>query len=159
MLTPAPPVVLPAGLLPVGPITPRIEVAPPPGVGPGERPAEPRPGVKFPPDYLAGLFRAALAAPASDVHLHGGSRPWARVAGEVQPLDYGRALSGDQLQAAMFDLLPPGPRARWVAEGLAEFCFTFEDRARIRCAVFLGARGVCASCRLLPLRPPALADL
>ena len=77
----------------------------------------------------------------------------------MQPLDYGRPLSADQVQAALFDLLPPEPRARWIADGTAEFCFTFEDRVRVRCAVFPAARGVAASCRLLPLRPPALAEL
>jgi twitching motility protein PilT len=152
------PVALPAGLAPLGPVAPPVEVLPPPGAVP-TRATEPRPVVEYPPDYLPGLFRAAQAALASDVHLEGGSRPWARVNGEVQPLDYGRALSADQLQAALFDLLPPGPRARWIAEGAAEFCFTSEDRARVRCAVFAGARGVTASCRLLPLRPPTLADL
>ncbi len=154
MFTPAAAAVaLPAGLAPVGSVAPPVAVLPP------ARAAEVRPVVEFPPDYLPGLFRAALAAPASDVHLEGGVRPWARVNGEVLPLDYGRALSADQLQAALFDLLPSEPRGRWTADGTAEFCFTFEDRARIRCAVFAGARGVAASCRLLPLRPPALADL
>jgi len=154
------PVAVPAGLLPVGQVAPPLEVIPPPGVplAPA-RPSEPRPLGDFPPDYLPGLFRAALAAPASDVHLEGGSRPWARVNGEVYPLDYGRALSADQVQAALFDLLPPEPRTRWIADGIVEFCFTFEDRARIRCTVFPGARGMCASCRLLPLRPPSLSDL
>jgi twitching motility protein PilT len=155
----APPAAFPAGLAPLGPVAPPVEVLPPPGGAGAARAAEARPVVEYPPDYLPGLFRAAQAAHASDVHLEGGSRPWARVNGEVQPLDYGRPLSADQLQAALFDLLPPGPRGRWIAEGAAEFCFTAEDRARVRCTIFAGARGVAASCRLLPPRPPALADL
>jgi twitching motility protein PilT len=153
------PVALPAGLAPLGPAAPPVEVLAPPGGAGTARATEARPVVDYSPDYLPGLFRAAQAAFASDVHLEGGSRPWARVNGEVQPLDYGRPLSADQLQAALFDLLPPGPRGRWIAEGAAEFCFTAEDRARVRCAVFTGARGVTASCRLLPPRPPELADL
>ncbi|HEX5273464.1 MAG TPA: ATPase, T2SS/T4P/T4SS family [Gemmataceae bacterium] len=153
------PVALPVGVTPVASVAPPVAVLPPPGSLGTARPTEARPVVEYPPDYLPGLLRVALAASASDVHLEGGSRPWARVGGEVQPLDYGRPLSADQLQAALFDLLPPEPRARWIADGSAEFCFTFEDRARVRCAVFAGARGVVASCRLLPLRAPALADL
>jgi len=154
---PPPSVALPADLAPAGAAAPPLEVTPPPVAAPPA--ASPRPVVEFPRDYLPGLFRAALAAPASDVHLEAGSRPWARVAGEVQPLDYGRVLTADQLQAALFDLLPPQPRARWIADGTAEFCFTFEDRARIRCTFFPGARGVSASCRLLPLRAPTLDEI
>jgi twitching motility protein PilT len=150
---------MPVGLVPVGLVAPPVAVLPPPGLLAMARPTEARAAVEYPLDYLTGLFRAALAVPASDVHLEGGSRPWARVNGEVQLLDFGRVLSADQLQAALFDLLPPDPRARWIANGTVEFCFSFEDRARVRCAVFAGARGVAASCRLLPLRPPALADL
>src|SRR5262249_5030068 len=87
---PAAPGAVPAGLARGVPVAPPLEVLPPPGVavGPGRAP-EARPVVEFPPDYLPGLLRAALAAPASDVHLEAGSRPWARVGGEVQPLDYG----------------------------------------------------------------------
>jgi twitching motility protein PilT len=151
------PVAVPADLAPVASAAPPLAVTPPPAASP--RPAGPRPVVEFPPDYLPGLFRAALAAPASDVHLEAGLRPWARVNGEVQPLDYGRALGADQLQAALFDLMPSDARARWIADGTAVFCFTFEERHRVRCSVFPGARGLCASCRLLPARPPALADI
>ncbi len=68
-------------------------------------------------------------------------------------------LSADQLQAALFELLPRAAQAHWIADGTAEFCFTFEDRARIRCTLFPGARGLCASCRLLPLQPPTLEEI
>ncbi len=157
--SPSAAVALPAGVVPLASVAPPVSVAPPSGALGTAHPTQARPVVEYPADYLPGLLRAALAAPASDIHLEGGSRPWARVRGEVQPLDYGRALTADQLQAALFDLLPPESRARWIADGSAEFCFTFENRARVRCAVFAGAHGVVASCRLLPLRPPALADL
>src|SRR5262249_52661573 len=111
---PAAPVALPAGLAPPGAAAPpgrggappggaapapraggapRVGGAPPRGGARSVRPTEARPVVESPPDSLPGLFRAALAVPASDVHLEGGSRPWARVAGEVQPLDFGRPLS------------------------------------------------------------------
>jgi twitching motility protein PilT len=153
------PVALPVGVVPLASVAPPVAVLPPPGAPPAARATEARPVVEYPPDYIPGLIRAALAAPATDVHLEGGAKPWARVRGEVQQLDYGLRLSADQLQAALFDVLPPEPRARWIAEGNAEFCFTFEDRARVRCAIFPGARGVAASCRLLPLRPSALSDL
>ena len=154
---PPPPVALPADLAPAGAAAPPLAVVPPPVTA--APPPDPRPVVEFPPDYLPGLFRAALAAPASDVHLEAGSRPWARVGGEVKPLDFGRPLSADQLQAALFDLLPPTARVRWIADGTAEFCCTFEDRARIRCTLFPGARGTCAACRLLPLSPPTLDEI
>ena len=55
--------------------------------------------------------------------------------------------------------MPTAIRPRWIAEATAEFCLTFEDRARIRCSIFNGLHGTCASFRLLPLNPSALADL
>jgi twitching motility protein PilT len=119
----------------------------------------PPPPIEFPPDYLPGLFRAALAVPASDVYLQAGTRPWARVQGELHPLDYGKTLSPDQLQAALFDLIPQECRSQWLESRAVEFCLTFENRARVRCALFADTRGVCASCRLLPLTPPALDQL
>ena len=115
------------------------------------RPARRRPApvVEFPPDYLPGLFRAALAAPASDVHLEAGRGPWGRVNGEVQPLDYGRALTADQLQAALFDLLPPEPRAAGWPMARPSSASPSRSAPRVRCAVFPGAPRRVRSCRLL----------
>src|SRR5262249_17260039 len=128
------PVAVPADLSPASAVSPPLEVLPPPdlAVAPA-RSVGPRSVVEFPSDFLPGLFRAALAPLASDVYLEGGSLPWVRVAGEVQPLEYGRPLSPDQVQAALFEFMPPELRHRWIADGTAEFCLTFEDRARIRC--------------------------
>jgi Tfp pilus assembly pilus retraction ATPase PilT len=143
------------GLAPVVPAAPPLEVPPLVVLPDPTR----RPAVEFPRDYLPGLFRAALAVPASDVYLQAGSRPWARVQGEVHRLDYGNALSPDQLQAALFDLIPLERRGQWLEGGAVEFALTFEDRARVRCALLADTRGVGASCRLLPLAPPSLSEL
>ena len=91
-------VAVPVDLAPASTVSPPLEVQPPPDLAAVVGHAfKPRPVVEFPLDYLPGLFRAALAALASDVYLEGGSRPWARVAGEVQPLEFGRPLSPEQI--------------------------------------------------------------
>ncbi len=89
LTSPPSPVAVPVDLAPAGAAAPPLAVHPPPP--PAATPDGPRPIIEFPRDYLPGLFRAALAAPASDVQLEAGSRPWARIGGEVRPLDYGRA--------------------------------------------------------------------
>ncbi len=161
---PGPPAVAAAAdLSPVVPAAPPLEVAPPRDVpGPYASSAAPPSSVRhvdFAVDYMSGLFAAALAASASDVYLQAGTRPWGRVRGDLQPLDYGALLAPDQLRAVLFDLTPADLRGRWIDGGSVDFCLAFEDRARVRCTLFGDVRGVSASCRFLPAQPPSLSEL
>jgi twitching motility protein PilT len=149
------------GLAPVAPAAPPVAVeGPAPSVLPPTAPAVfARPVVTYPADYLPGLFRAALVAPASDIYLQPGVKPWARVNGEVRPLDYGAVLTPEQLDGALFDLVPSPLRHRWLETGALTFGHTFEDRARLRCVLATDGTGTSATVRLLPLVPPTLEQL
>ena len=150
------------GLAPVAPAAPPVAVeapfasAPPPQTAPA---VFARPVVTYPAEYLPGLFRAALAAPASDIYLQPGAKPWARVNAEVRALDYGPVLTPEQLDGALYDLVPSAVRHRWLESGAVAFGYTFEDRVRLRFVLSADSAGTSASIRLLPLVLPTLEAL
>jgi twitching motility protein PilT len=158
---PSPPPDSALGLAPVAPAAPPVAVEGPvpTTLPPTALAVFARPVVSYPAEYLPGLFRAALAAPASDLYLQPGVKPWARVNGDVRPLDYGTVLTPEQLDSALFDLVPSALRHRWLEKGAVTFAHTFEDRARLRCVLSSDGTGTSASIRLLTLLPPTLEEL
>jgi twitching motility protein PilT len=109
-------------------------------------------------ERLHGLLRDAVAAGASDVHLHAGAPPRRRIHGRLEawadaPLD--PALCERLVAAAL-----TGEERRWLAErGELDLCSEIPGVGRFRANVYRQQRGFDAVFRAIPARPPTLEEL
>jgi twitching motility protein PilT len=134
-----------------------------------ERPAPAKPAVQKPAARpartsvgasggLDGVLREAAARGASDVHVHGGSELRLRLAGKLVPWD-GDAPDASAAEAMLRDALDAEARAELDARGQVDFCHTVEGVGRFRANVYRQQRGLDGVFRVIPARPPTLAEL
>lgn len=110
---------------------------------------------------LAQLHRILTQAAqwgASDIHVHGGARLKVRLAGTLR--DVGReplphSATAEMLNAALTDT----QREVLEQHGEIDLAYTIPNVARFRVNVYQQQRGLDGIFRVVPLRPPTLADL
>jgi len=110
-------------------------------------------------DFKA-LFRQAIEAKASDIHLQGGHAPILRVHGGLVRAGK-EAVGSDELKQQIMQMLPPhmtGDFRQEAAKGL-DFSFTDDVAGRFRCSAFntLGAPGM--TMRSIRTQIPSIQDL
>lgn len=105
---------------------------------------------------LASLVARAVAARASDLHLHDGRAPVIRVDGALRALDHAPIAGVEALLSACLD---GAARAR-LAEGLSvDRALGIEGSGQLRVNVYRASSGLAAAIRLLSHEPPALSSL
>jgi len=123
-------------------------------VGPPPRPAG-SPGCK---ERVHALMRQASEAQASDLHVHSGAHARLRVHGLLEPLGDG-SLEPQACEAMLSDLLDDTQWALLCRHGQVDFAYDLEGVGRFRSNVYRQQRGLDATFRLIPPRPPALEEL
>ncbi len=150
MPTPAaPPQTVPTPAASVPPAAPRIAVA-----------AAPLPGGKIayrPGITLAELLRQALAAGASDLHVHAGSPLKVRLYGELQ--DTSSELDPSETERLILELLSPQQQQLLNTHQQVDFAYSQPQVGRFRANVYRQQRGFDAVFRAIPLAPPTLEQL
>lgn len=95
---------------------------------------------------------------ASDVHIHGGARLKVRLAGTLR--DVGNdVLSHDTTSRMLGAALTETQREVLDERGEIDLAYTIPNVARFRVNVYQQQRGLDGVFRVVPLRPPTLADL
>jgi twitching motility protein PilT len=84
------------------------------------------------PPELYSLLALAVERHASDVHLHVGSPPLARISGELMPLAEG-PLDSDTCYYVIFSVLSEPQRERLQLERELDFVLDYSDLGRFRC--------------------------
>jgi twitching motility protein PilT len=107
---------------------------------------------------LEDVLRQAVAAGASDAHLHSGAPLRIRIGGDLQSLA-GEAPSPDVVERMALAALSEGERARFARHGEIDICHTFEGIGRFRANIFQQQRGVDGVFRYIAAQPPTLEDL
>src|SRR4051794_16671581 len=91
------------------------------------------------------IFRNAVEAGASDIHLHGGRRPALRVHGSLKRVGEASVMSGE-LHAQITQMLPDHLKGQLSAEAAKGLDFSYTDSvsARFRCSAYyaVGQPGV-----------------
>jgi twitching motility protein PilT len=95
---------------------------------------------------------------ASDLHFSVGLPPLVRMDGQLSPLKY-RALSEDETQAILDEILTDRTRGRLLESGSVDISYWGENVGRFRINVFRKSTGWAAVCRVLPDGVPKLAEL
>lgn len=111
-------------------------------------------GVNF---NLLDLLKVVVKHQATDLHLKAGSRPTARLSGELVPIGK-EALTEDDCRKLVLAVLPIKVRQELVERREIEFPLSTPD-GRFRLSGYRGRSGISASCRLLPEAIPGLAEL
>ncbi|MBU6491674.1 MAG: type IV pilus twitching motility protein PilT [Burkholderiales bacterium] len=107
---------------------------------------------------LGELLRRAAQCGASDLHLSAGMPPCLRIDGELVSGDTPR-LAGDDIAAALHDLMDETQRARHAARHECDFSLDWPGLPRVRVNAFWQARGPAAALRLIARDVPSLASL
>jgi twitching motility protein PilT len=107
---------------------------------------------------LEALLRQVIAAGASDLHLHSGSRPRVRVDGVLRDLS-STATPADQVAAMARAVLPPPLLARLERQGEVDFVHDLPGLGRFRGNAYRQQRGTDLVLRAIPAEPPTLASL
>ena len=94
----------------------------------------------------------------SDIHFTVGLPPLARLDGDLVPLKY-RDLSADETEALIREIMGDDHKAQFEERGATDFSYSSEEVGRFRVNVCRHSNGVAAICRVVPDRPPRLADL
>jgi twitching motility protein PilT len=107
---------------------------------------------------LDAILREAVAAGASDVHLHAGSPLRWRRHGILEPRP-GPALAPERAESLLRTLLTPEQAARLDAEGQLDLACARPGIGRFRVSVYRQQRGLDGVFRALPDHPPTLSEL
>ena len=104
------------------------------------------------------LLREAVAAGASDIHIHSGApiklRRWRKI------YDHGsQPLSEDDARKLVYQSLGEADRARFEEHGEHDYCHEIEGVGRFRANAYRQLRGIDAVFRHIPANPPSLDDL
>ncbi|MCG8587734.1 MAG: type IV pilus twitching motility protein PilT [Proteobacteria bacterium] len=104
------------------------------------------------------VLQAAVAAGASDIHLHAGAVLKQRVNGQL--VDAGsEPVDADTAVRLISSALEPHQRRRLADEGELDFCYTVAGVGRFRTNVYCQQRGFDGVFRSIPPAPPTLAEL
>ncbi|MCK6455246.1 MAG: PilT/PilU family type 4a pilus ATPase [Phycisphaerae bacterium] len=81
------------------------------------------------------LFRACCKLGASDVHVKAGSPPRFRLKGDIRKANE-PALSGEQIDEMVFEILTPAQREHFLENGAVDFAHDIEGHDRFRINVY-----------------------
>jgi twitching motility protein PilT len=104
------------------------------------------------------ILAAAVAAGASDVHLHGGSPLRVRLDGELYVASPD-PWTAERVTQLVEPVLGEERRERVLTTGQVDFALTVPGLARFRCNAYRQQRGLDLVLRVIPEIPPTLADL
>jgi len=109
-------------------------------------------------ERLHALLRAAVAAHASDIHLHSGAAVQLRVNGRL--VEVSDAKWGDaEIEGAVLAALDASQAAEIARCGQVDFCYAIPDVGRFRANAYRQQRGFDAVFRSIPAEPPTFEQL
>lgn len=104
------------------------------------------------------LLARAVELGASDVHIKPDQQPYLRVGGHLIPAGYA-ALSADDVEAIIEDLIPEHLRVLFGEQHEADFSHKEEDVGRFRVNVFVGSGSPAVAMRHVKEQIPTLEEL
>lgn len=110
---------------------------------------------------LIELLAASVREDASDLHLSAGVAPMIRRHGTMRPLSQATAarLTAEELQRLVYSGLRPDQIARFEQDDELDFSLEVAGTGRFRGNAFRHLRGIGAVYRVIPDKPPTLAEL
>ena len=109
-------------------------------------------------DAFLDLLKSAVSRGASDVHLHAGAPPAARLAGVLTPLA-NAPLAPEAAERMVVSTLTDAQREQLAWHGELDVCHTFEGIGRFRANLFREQRGIDGVFRFISAEPPSLESL
>jgi twitching motility protein PilT len=107
---------------------------------------------------LHGMLRDAVAAGASDIHLHAGVAPKLRLHGSLQETSP-TPLAAEEAERLVLSALTPEQRAQLSRHGELDLCYDVAGIGRFRTNVYRQQRGFDAVFRSIPPEPPTFDQL
>lgn len=107
---------------------------------------------------LNALLVATRNGGASDFHLAVGQVPMLRLAADLVRAQ-GEPFSAQQTEALVIEILSEAQRQRLQAERQLDFCHYIPTAGRYRANVFVDQRGLNGVFRVIPERPPTIAEV
>jgi twitching motility protein PilT len=107
---------------------------------------------------LNALLVATRNAGASDLHLSVGQPPVLRMAADLARAQ-GQPFTADETRAMVREILTEPQRDRLEREKQLDFCHYIPTAGRYRANVFVDHRGVNGVFRVIPERPPTIAEI
>lgn len=107
---------------------------------------------------MQALLREAVAAGASDIHLHAGATLRQRRNGVLEELP-GGPLEAQRCDAMLRSILTPEQATLFTRDGQVDFAYTLPGVARFRVNLYRQQRGVDGVFRAVPDHPPSLEEL
>lgn len=108
---------------------------------------------------LERLLRLAASRGATALYLSSGTRPSARLDGDVQTLDGTTALTAADIDALLLGAAPESAAMLARAGGTVEWVWHLDDVGSVRCTSFRDHRGPGAVFRIVAVRPHSAAQL
>lgn len=109
-------------------------------------------------EAFVALLKAAVERGASDIHLHAGAPPMARVAGTMLELD-AAALEPERVERMLLSVLTPEQRRDLARLGELDACHSIGGLGRFRANFYREQRGFDGVFRHIPDTPPSLEQL
>jgi twitching motility protein PilT len=105
------------------------------------------------------LVVRVMQSGGSDLHLSAGHAPWLRRNGQLAALANEPAVAAEQLETWLKEVAPKAKWEQMAEAGDATFAHQIAGQARVRVHCYRQTAGLAAVCRVIPLTPPALADM
>jgi len=96
---------------------------------------------------------------ASDLHVTVDEPPLVRMNGVLTRWKKMGALSAEQTEAAILEVLDERQKELLQKNGAVDFCHAIPEVGRYRANAYLQRKGMCAAFRVIPNTPPTFADL
>ncbi|MEE8579950.1 MAG: type IV pilus twitching motility protein PilT [Myxococcota bacterium] len=109
-------------------------------------------------EQLHDFLRQAVAAGASDVHIHSGACRKIRVHGELKEVD-STPLTSEQAERQVLAALSQEEQTHLARYGELDLCYSVAGVGRFRTNVYRQQRGFDAVFRAIPAEPPSLDEL
>jgi twitching motility protein PilT len=106
-----------------------------------------------------GLLDELWNAGGTDLLLTAGIPPQIRVHGDLYPVNGARALTADDTESMVAELLSPAQSAAFAAQLDYDFSFTWRDQARIRGNAFMQRDQTALALRMIPRSVPTMEEL
>jgi len=133
------------------------EVAPAAQQAPPQRRGPPLIGDPQAREAIHAILRDAVAAGASDIHMHAGATLRRRRHGVLE--DLGTALEPERVDAMLRSILTEEQTAIFEADGQFDLAYTLDGVGRFRANLYRQQHGLDGVFRAVPDHPPALEEL
>jgi twitching motility protein PilT len=150
---PAPAAVNPSAPAPVAVAAPTATAAP----APAQRPVAALTGDAQAREGMHAILRDAVAAGASDIHVHAGATLRQRRHGKLE--DLGTPLEAARVDAMLRSILTAEQAALFDADGQVDLAYTLDGVGRFRANLYRQQRGIDGVFRAVPDHPPSLEEL